>query len=249
MIAAIHQPNYFPWLGFFSKIVQSDVFILLDDAQYAKNSYINRTRINTANGPQWLTVPVLHKARAGQTIKDAEINLIEPIWSKQPRTIEYNYRRAPAFEKTWPVLEPIFREKWKSLGALNIRALELVCRKLLGLDCNFVRSSELGCNASGTQRLIALCRKVGADAYLSGGGGRKYQQEHAFEAAGIELRYSSFRHPQYKQQWDGFVEGLSVLDLVFNTGTDARQILENSSRGGAPPLSLPVQDRGIEGPL
>lgn len=229
MIVAIQQPNYFPWIGFFSKIVQSDVFILLDDAQYTKNSYINRARIKTANGLLWLTVPVRHKDRMGQTINEAECDLHEPNWTKQRKTIEFNYKRAPGFEEVWPAICPIFDKEWTALSELNICALQTVCG-FLGLDVHLKRSSAMRCDGPKTERLVALCKAAGGDVYLSGTGARSYQDARMFEAAGIELRYSAFKHPHYRQQWGPFVEGLSILDLVFNSGGDSRRILEEASR-------------------
>jgi WbqC-like protein family len=248
MIVAIQQPNYFPWVGFFSKIFQSDVFILLDDAQYAKNSYINRTRIKSASGPLWLTVPVKHKSRMGQAINEAEFDLQEANWAKQRRTIEYNYGRAPGFGEVWPHIRPIFSRAWQKLVDLNIQALEVVCHDVLGLGVRFLRSSEMQCQGPKTDRLVALCKAVGGDVYLSGTGAKDYQDEKMFERAGIELRYSSFKHPRYRQEWGGFVEGLSILDLLFNAGGASRRILEESSRSRSLPMSQEAVHQG-SGPL
>lgn len=232
MIAAIHQPNYLPWLGYFYKILRSDVFIILDDAQYTKNSYINRTRIKTPSGPQWLTVPVLSKGRYGQAIHEVEIDSKTRWWIKQMKTIEFTYSRSPNFSRFWPSLHDIFSTSWGQLAALNIFLIKKIVA-LLGIPTRIVIASELRSESTKTDRLVELCRMVGADIYLSGSGGHKYQDEDAFRVAGIELRYSDFLHPRYPQLWGEFVEGLSILDLLLSCGEQSREILESSFKVAA----------------
>lgn len=229
MIAAIHQPNYLPWLGYFYKILNSDVFILLDDVQYAKNSYINRTRIKGPAGPQWLTVPAITKGRYGQAINEVEIDSQAQWWKKQPKTIEYAYRRAVTFADYWPVLQETYSTNWDRLALVNISLIRKIANSL-GIKTEIVTSSQLQPKSNKTSRLVELCRAVGANAYLSGSGGQKYQDEEAFRAAGIELHYSDFRHPRYPQLWGDFVEGLSIIDLLLNCGKQSREILERSSK-------------------
>jgi hypothetical protein len=60
MIVAIHQPQYLPWLGYFDKMLAADLFCYLDCVQFKKNEWQNRNRIKTAQGWQWLTVPVMY---------------------------------------------------------------------------------------------------------------------------------------------------------------------------------------------
>ena len=232
MIAAIHQPNYLPWLGYFHKILRSDVFILLDNVQYTKDSYINRTKIKSATGPLWLTVPVLCKGRHGQAINEVEINSQTTWWVKQPKTIELAYRRSPEFARFWPSLRELFSVGWRKLAPLNISLIKRICG-LLGVTTKVVLASEIPSEGGGTNRLIGLCKAVGADVYLSGSGGRKYQDEETFSLAGIELRYADFIHPRYAQLWGDFAEGLSVIDLLLNCGKQSRKILESSAEGPA----------------
>ena len=94
MIVAIHQPNFLPWLGFFYKISKSDAFVLLDDVQYSKNSFINRNRIKSPNGEQWLTMPVLHTGKFGQNINEVEISFFEKNYKKLMHAIQLNYSKS-----------------------------------------------------------------------------------------------------------------------------------------------------------
>lgn len=186
MIAAIHQPNYLPSLQFFNKIRSCDVFILLDDAQFTRNSFINRNRIRTVKGPLWLTVPV--KQKFGQRIRDVEIDNSQPWARKHWRSIKQNYQGTKGFITHAIPLEGICLKKWDKLLALNLTLIDYL-RIAFGVTTQLRFASELAVTTQGTQRLIDICQKVDADTYLSGSGGRNYQDEEQFEKAGIRLQY------------------------------------------------------------
>jgi len=226
MIAAIHQPNYLPWAGYFYKIDKCDVFVFLDNVQYTKNSFINRNRIKTAQGAQWLTVGVLTKGHLGQLISQVEIDNNVPWGAIHGKTIHQNYAKAPGFDKYRAFFEDVYRRGWEKLADLNETLVKLVCGILgTGSRVEFVRASELGVTGRDTELLINICRAVGADTYLSGFGGAKYQAEKEFEEAGIQLKYYDFQHPNYRQLWGDFIPDLSIIDLLFNEGDKSRQIL------------------------
>jgi hypothetical protein len=225
MIVAIHQPNFLPWLGYFYKIVRSDVFVILDNVQYTKNSYINRNKIKTPNGEAWLTVPVITEGRFGQLIKDTKINNAVDWRKKHMGSLRVNYGRAPSFDFLFKDLESIYYEKeWQSLCGFNIRLIRWAAAKL-GFKTHLVLASELGVEGKGTELLINILKKVGGSAYLSGFGGSKYQDEAAFEQHGIKLMYSDFRHPIYPQLWGDFVPSLSIVDLMFNCGPESLGVI------------------------
>ncbi len=216
MICAIHQPQFIPWLGYFDKIARSDVFVFLDTVQFKKNEYQNRNRIFTPQGPRWLTVPVSFDF--GDPLNRVRI-APDPRWRKKMlRTVEQNYRKAPGFAAVYPTFEALILESgWDSLAELN-GATVLWLMELLALDTPTVRASELGELAEEpTLRLIDICRKLGADTYLSGRGGRDYLRVDAFERNGIDLLFQDFQHPTYRQA-DGrypFISHLSALDWVM----------------------------------
>ena len=224
MIVAAHQPNYFPSLDFFYKMIRADVFVLADDVQFITNGRINRTRIKNAGGAQWLTVPVRTKGRGLQKIKDVEI-VNEMNWrGKHWQTLRVNYTKAPYFEKYADSIGALYQQKWNSVVALNVAGVELV-RKQLGIECELVLSSGLNLESTATGRLVEMTRKLGCERYLTLQSGRRFLDESLFAAAGLELVTLDFVHPAYHQQFGAFLSGLSILDLLFNEGDDARQIV------------------------
>lgn len=222
MIVAIHQPNYLPWLGYFFKAARADVFVFLDDAQYTKNSYINRVEVLDSGKRRWLTVPV--KVHLGDAI-DAVRPANDDWPGRHVDTLRNAYRGAKHAAATLGWLTPLLAAVPPSadLATINQGLIRGVA-ELLGVRCRFVSASALSVSKDlrREDRLIALVQAVAPDAeYLSGSGGAGYQDESKFAAAGIRLRYSSFQHPTYLQQSPTFESGLSILDILFHGGVDA----------------------------
>ena len=225
MLAAIHQLHYLPWLRYVEKIVRADVFVALDDVQYTKNGYQNRNRIKHADGWMYLTVPV--KERAGQLLCEVEIAKVEAWSRKHWQALQMNYGRARHFGRYAERLAEIYGRSWTHLNALN---WSLLChlRLALGIETRLLRSSRLGVTGKATERLIRICRAVGADRYYSGGhAAQTYLDAAAMEAAGIEIVVQEWTPPVYRQRFpeQGFIPDLSVIDLLLNEGPASRDIL------------------------
>ncbi|MFC1517581.1 WbqC family protein [Candidatus Margulisiibacteriota bacterium] len=224
----IHQPNFLPWLGYFYKIKHSDIFVYLDTVQYTKNSLQNRNKIKTPQGEQWIAIPVLSKGKFGQLTKDVEINLNEKWKEKILKGLEMNYKKAPFFSEYFPKLKAIL-EKYSGnkLSELSIELIEWLCRKL-EINTSRKKASELGLDPElkSTDMLVEICKKSGADTYLSGAGGSNYQEEEKFKQVGIVLEYTKFKYPEYKQLWKDFLPNLSILDILFNCGPATKEYLK-----------------------
>lgn len=222
MIVAIHQPQYLPWLPYFDKADQADVFIHLDNVQFMRRGVQNRNAIKGAQGALWLTVPV----SASRDTLICDVRLAENPWrASHIRSIELHYRRAPYFA-LFEELRPLLEAPWERLVDLNIAVTEWFFDQL-GVRCRRVRASELGATGMKEDLMIALTRAVEGTIYLSGTGAAVYQQAENFTRVGIELRYQSYRGQPYPQLFPeaGFVPDLSALDLLLNTGPGAREIL------------------------
>jgi len=215
MLVTIHQPNYMPWAGFFHKWLISDAFIILDTVQYHKNEWQNRNRIKTANGAQWITVPVSY--RMPQTIQQVEI--ASPNWArKQISAIEQAYAKAPYLEDYWPELRELLSKPWSHISVLNVAVIRLL-GNMLGCHTPLVLASEMKTiSTDPTERLISLCRELDGDAYLSGREGRGYLETEEFCEAGVDLWFQEVEAPHYPQLHGPFISHLSVIDMLFNLG-------------------------------
>ena len=225
MRVAIHQPNYFPWLGYFFKILSADVFIFLDDVQYTKNSFINRTQIKKGKENCWLTVPVsFHLGDPINVVKPANSKWID----QQINLLDNNYRGSNYYQEVMSIVKNIFDLiSDGSIADINCFIVKKIAM-LLEIDCQFFFSSKIdvgGC--VGDDRLIKLVKAIAPDAfYLSGLGGSKYQDKEKFKKAGLGFDYLDFKHPIYDQGMENFVPGRSVLDVFYNQGVDgARKLL------------------------
>lgn len=227
-VVAIHQPNYVPWLGYFSKIAKADIFVFLDDVQFTKGGYTNRVKILSPAGPRWITVPV--SVHLGDLICEVEISRDDWVRSHMS-LLRGCYRQAPRFNEVWGELQEIYSgATQKIISELNTYLLRRLCARI-GLEKEFHLSSSFDVRGKGDERLVALMQRVApGGTYLSGKGGAKYQEPRKFLEAGFGFRYVEFEHPIYDQGGEKFQEGLSVLDAVFHTGFEgAAAFLEVST--------------------
>jgi hypothetical protein len=233
MRISIHQPEHAPWLGFFRKMAECDLFVILDSVQYEKNYFQNRNRIrsNTSEtGWSWITVPVLKQGRSRQLIRDAQISISAPRWRmKLWSTIEQNYSKAPYFQLYARTIRSTYTDAESGLLMdLNLKLIH-VFREALGITTPLVLSSELPVSGARSELLLNICQTLGATTYVSGPIGRTYLDERIFEQAKIEVHYHDFQHPEYSQMHEPFISAMSAMDLLFNHGEAGRDILMGSS--------------------
>lgn len=218
---AIHQPNFFPWLGYFDKIRRADIFVLLDDVQYPKTggTWSNRVKFLINGEGRWVTAPIERAYHGTRAINEISFSDKDDWRGRMLRTIQAAYRRAPYFSEVWRVVEPLIANPAQNLAEFNIHAITTMANSM-GFDTSrFVRSSSIPTDSTATQRLIDLTRSVGGEQYLCGGGAGGYQDDMAFKDAGLVLAYQGFSPAPYPQQGGGeFVSGLSAIDAAMNVG-------------------------------
>jgi hypothetical protein len=232
MIVAMHQPNLLPWSGLFYKMARADVFVYADALEFSKGSYTQRVKIRTYNGVRWLTLPVLHTGRVGERIIDLRCGG-KPDWRERlVNSLKGSYLACPHYHPYADEIARIFMSGEDRLAELNVRSMTYLA-SALGIKTPALRASAVQpkAYADPTAWIIATCKAVGADTFLSGSGGANYQDEAAFQTAGIKLIYVNYQHPIYPQAFGEFVPGLSVIDLLFNAGPDSRRILLSDTIG------------------
>jgi hypothetical protein len=225
MIVSINQPAYLPWLGYFERIAVSDLHVVLDHVQFEKNSFTNRNKARTKEGSTWLTVPLATKGRFGDlAIASLEIAPNDPWARKHWTTLKMNYGKAPHFRQFAQAYEALYAQPWPAFMPMARAFLGQHLRDL-GITTPLRYSSELGSTDAKGELVLNLCRATGATTYLSGALGRNYLDESTFTAAGLGVRYQDYAHPAYAQCQPGFEPGMGILDLIFNHGPGARDIL------------------------
>ena len=228
---AILQSNYIPWKGYFDLIASVDEFILYDTAQFTKNDWRNRNMIKTPRGIAWLTIPVSH--RFGQSIEETLVS--DQDWGKKHwMSLRQSYSRALFFDEYAPRIEGLYRSLAgeQHLSAINYRFLRGIC-EMLSITTPITWSHDYKLADGRVERLVDLCRQAGADAYLSGPAAKNYLDEQPFARAGISVRYMDYEgYPEYRQLYPPFEHRVSIVDLIFNEGSDASRYLRGSAQDG-----------------
>lgn len=226
MILSAHQPNYLPYIGFFHKVGNCDIFAIWDTVQFVKRGpfgWQHRNRIRTKDGWIWLTVPILTKSKYKQLIIDTYINNDIHWQRKHWHSIYLNYHKARYFNKYRDFFEEFYKKRWDKLADLSENAIYYIVGKL-SIKTKIIKCSSLRLNSHGTDLIIDVCKKTGADMFLSGKHGRDYLDEEKFRENNIKLIYQDFEHPRYKQFYEPFIENMSIIDLLFNEGENSVKI-------------------------
>ena len=235
-IVSAHQPNFLPYLGFFDKMSKSDIFVIRDEVLFTDSDFHHRNRIRingneNIKNPQfkWLTIPVFNDKDYIKHImikKNAKIKNLE--WNKRIlHDIEANYKGSSYFDYLYPELREIFNCEHERLIELNMKIIRLI-KNILGFKTKIIMASELGLRpihhkeidnkVSASLGLVNICKKLGADVYLSGDGGRDYLDIGAFENEGVEVKFQDYKHPVYRQKYPGFLPYMSAIDALFCLG-------------------------------
>ncbi len=236
MIVSINQPAFVPWLGYFHRIMKSDLHIVLDHVQFEKNSFTNRNRIRTPDGSLWLTVPLKTSGKFG----DLAINKVEIFndgkWQKKiTESVKQFYKKSPYFNLYFSEFEHILHQPY-DLMCEPLQATNQYFLDHLHIDTPLQYSSKMQCTGAKADLVVNLCQQTGCTTYVSGPLGRNYLEEQKFEDLGIKVIYHDFNHPVYRQMHEPFIPYLSTLDLMFNEGPASGDILK----------SIPLHDRVIK---
>jgi hypothetical protein len=230
---AIIQSCYIPWKGFFDLLGQCDEYVIFDQMQFVKRHWHNRNRIPTANGPLWLSIPVQTKAKFEQPIEEVEV--AEPWAERHWRTLELTYRRAASFAAVEALVRGWYENAAKRRLLTEVN--EIFLRGILDyldLRTHVTRDRAYAPRGQKSDRLLDICIKAEAGRYLSGPSARAYLEEAKFEAAGIEVAWMDYQgYPAYRQLQMGFEHEVSILDMLFNLGSETGRYMKISQTSGA----------------
>lgn len=223
---AISQSNYVPWKGYFDSIALVDDFVIYDDMQYTKRDWRNRNMIMTAGGKKWLSIPVEVKGKYLQKINETKIS--DKNWNKEHwNLITENYKKAPYFIEYKDFFEDLYLKNTSIfLTEINYKFITAIC-KILNIETKFHFSSDFVLAEDRTERLVGICEKLNATDYFSGPAAKVYMDEAVFQHANVNLNYFDYsNYPEYKQLHEPFDHAVSIIDLIFNTGTEAKSFLK-----------------------
>jgi hypothetical protein len=224
-VVVISQPMLFPWVGLFEQLATADVYVHLTDVQWSKGSFVNRVQIKTADGPRWLTVPVVHGPLA------TSIRALQPTnapWrTSHLETLERHYGRAPFGAEMLDFVRTLYATDVEPFSAFLQCQFEAVGRRLGVADqVEFVSSEDLVLASAGSDRVLDIVHHFGGSTYVTGHGARNYLDHERFEAEGVEVRYLDYAMTPYPQWHGEFTPYVSVLDLIAHVGfSDAHRFI------------------------
>jgi WbqC-like protein family len=224
---AIIQSNYIPWKGYFDMIKKVDAFVLLDDVQYTRRDWRNRNLIKTPQGLQWLTIPVEVKGKFDSKIN--EVKVADPNWAQDHwNKIKQAYTKATHFKEMSPLMEQAYLGLTEqSLSKINYHFLTVI-NSILEIETPLFWSHDFEVSNEKSTRLLDICKKLEATVYLSGPAAKDYLKVELFKSSGIDVEWMTYEGYQpYRQLHGAFEHSVSILDLIFNEGADAKKYLLN----------------------
>ena len=227
MNLAIQQPEHLPWIGFFNKMIQCDLFVYLDNVQFKKRYFENRNKIRHKTETLWLTVPVISKNLYTQNICNVEIDYDQAWVKKYKGRLEHAYGKHPFWSELQEIIYPPLDKSFKKLTDLNFVLINKICH-YLGIDTPTALASEMNCeNLKGTDLILEICAQSNAKVYISGPDGVNYLDSKKFAKNGIEIVYHNFEHSEYPQMGEEFISHLSILDLIANCGRESLSFIND----------------------
>jgi len=221
-VLAAHQPNFFPWLGYFAKLSACDVFVLLDRVDWPKSSYVNRVKLRVGESAAWVTCPAA-RVPLGTPLGRVRIAQNPAGWRKKLiGTLRASYGRATHAPAQLERVVELIEYQNELVAGYNEHTIRTIAG-WLGIRTRIARESELldhDSTRAGSERLAALCDVVDASVYLAGDGASGYEDESAYDSAKVRLTTLGFEHPTYDQGGMPFLKGLSVLDAIMHIGPE-----------------------------
>ncbi len=207
-----------------------DEFVIYDDMQYTRRDWRNRNMIKTKDGVKWLTIPVEAKGKYFQKINETKIS--DSSWTENHwNTIKHSYSKAKYYEEYKDIFEELYLDcKEEYLSKVNYRFMKKIC-EMLGINTPMTWSSEFTLLEEKTERLVDICKKLGATDYYSGPAAKAYMNEELFEKENITIHYFDYSgYPPYRQLHGEFTHAVSIIDLLFNEGIDAPKFMKSFNK-------------------
>lgn len=224
-ILTAHQPAYLPWLGYFHKMMLADEFVLLDAVQFEKNSFTNRNKIKVSNGEAWLTIPVEMKGHIDRNVNEMTIEERSDWRRKHWNSILMNYKKSPCFSQHADFFESYYKETTSNLAEFVAISTNYFLSELK-IETKINKLSELGVQTKKQDLIIDLCKATVSDMFVFGSQGKDYANVEYFNGQNISCYFQQYNHPQYHQMWGDFRPFMSIIDCLFNVGSEStREII------------------------
>ena len=224
MKVAIHQPHYFPWVGYFDKMAKADQFILMDAVQLEKRSQMVRNRVLAPDGePRYISISANQSGHREKEYREIPLSKDTDWRGKNLSILQAYYRKAPFYQEIMTLMEQYFANDFQTLCQCTISSIHLV-KDLLQIPTRLVLQSQLSYDKEQKKSdlILELCLAAGANIYVSGrGASTNYLNRENFSERGVNIIFQDFQHPVYHQcNSEEFIPGVSILDMLFICGIE-----------------------------
>lgn len=229
MLLGISQPTFMPWIGYFAFLDKIDNLVFLDNVQFEKRSWQQRNNIRLNNQKHFLTLPVKSKGKFSQKISEVEI-LQDKSLVEMQKKIFHAYKKAKYFEKYYEKISNILNKKHNYLSALNVELIQFFTNSL-DIDIKFDYSSNYCLDFKKEQLIFEICKLKNCDEYLTTVGSKNYLDGYrTIPHTSIKISFFEYKDVEYNQLNKNFIPKLSILDLLFNEGTNSINIIRKGIR-------------------
>lgn len=231
MKLVLMQPYFFPYIGYFTLIKHSDVFVVFDTAQYIRRGWVHRNRIIGSSGePVYVNASIL-KAPQSTPIHQIELNSTSKWKQEFYKKMEVYKTVAPHYPEVYQLMEDCLNRPVSSLSDLNVYALKEISN-YLGISQNITRLSELEVEFKDVQEPddwgLEVSQYYGVDTYINAPGGQEFYNKEKYKKKGIEMFFYKTKLTPYDQKLSGFQPGLSIIDvMMFNTKQEIHQMIDD----------------------
>lgn len=226
---AILQSNYIPWKGYFDMIAAVDEFIFYDEMQYTTHDWRNRNKIKTQKGLTWISIPVNSKGHLTNKLRIVDAEISNSTWANTHWSLlKQVYGKTLGFKLYKDLFGALYEECATETYLCNVNYKFIrAINDILGIKTKLSFSQDYGLIEGKTERLVDLVQKAGGTEYLSGPAAKDYIDSKLFDMAGIKLSWMDYSgYPEYPQAFPPFEHGVTILDLIFNCGTEAPKYMK-----------------------
>lgn len=224
MRIGIMQPYFLPYIGYWQLLNAVDQYVIYDDVNFIKGGWINRNRMLMNNQPKLFNIQ-MQGASPNKLINEVQV-FTNDVWKKKLlKTIESSYCKAPYYDEVYPVIKEIIICDESNLAKYIENSIRKIC-EYLNINTKLIVSSSIDkdINLKGQDKVINICKILGADEYYNAIGGQELYSYSDFEKQGIKLRFLDTDNIEYSQFNGDFVSNLSIIDVMMFNSVDEIKI-------------------------
>lgn len=225
----IMQPYFLPYIGYFQLMNMVDEFVIYDNIEFSKASWIRRNRMLQNGKDAYFTIPIKKDSDFLDVDQRYLVDDFEIESNKLLRRIKMNYQKAPYFKEFFPVIEKIINSEKRNLFDYILNSVQ-VMKEYMQISTPIKIFSQLGKEIhqlKAQDKVIGTCKALHATHYINSSGGLNLYDPESFKNENIKLLFYRPKLVEYPQFGNDFIPFLSILDVcMFNDSEKVQEYLQ-----------------------